>query len=153
MKARRLAVAVTFGALFGIAAPPAPDREFRDSERRYWALQKVVRPPVPAVQSRAWVRTPVDAFILARLEEKKITPNSPADKVTMIRRVTLDLTGLPPTPEEVNAFLDDNSPQAYEKLIERLLASPRYGERWARHWLDLARYADTEGFKGDETRP
>jgi len=99
------------------------------------------------------VRTPIDAFILAKLEEKKLTPNSPADKITLIRRVTLDLIGLPPTPDEVQAFLNDTSPQAYEKLIDRLLASPHYGERWARHWLDLARYADTEGFKADEIRP
>src|SRR6185503_18529627 len=149
MNARRLAVAIAVGALLGMAAPPAPDREFRDSERRYWAFQKVVKPAVPTVQNRAWVRTPIDAFILAKLEEKKLIPNSPADKITLIRRVTLNLIGLPPTPEEVQAFLNDTSPQAYEKLIDRLLASPQYGERWARHWLDLARYADTEGFKGD----
>src|SRR5687767_11368461 len=130
MNARRLAVAIALGALFGMAAPP-PDREFRDSERRYWAFQKVVKPPVPTVQNRTWVRTPIDAFILAKLEEKKITPNRPADKITLIRRVTLNLIGLPPSPEEVQAFVNDTSPQAYEKLIDRLLASPQYGERWA----------------------
>src|SRR5262245_63252248 len=106
MKARRLAAAVGVVALFGMAAPP-PDREFRDSERRYWALQKVTKPPVPAVQNQSWVRTPVDAFILAKLEEKKVTPNQPADKITLIRRVTLDLTCLPPSPEEVQALVND----------------------------------------------
>jgi hypothetical protein len=99
------------------------------------------------------VRNPVDAFILERLEAKNLKPAPPADKITLLRRVTLDLTGLVPTPEEVQAFLGDNSADAYEKAVDRLLASPRYGERWARHWLDLARYADSEGFKSDETRP
>ena len=78
---------------------------------------------------------------------------APADKITLLRRATFDLTGLPPTPEEVEAFLADNSPQAFEKVVDRLLASPQYGERWGRHWLDLARYAESEGFKADETRP
>ena len=85
--------------------------------------------------------------------EKKIKPNPPADRITLIRRATLDLTGLPPTPEDVQAFLADSSPDAYAKVVDRLLASPQYGERWGRHWLDLARYADTNGFKTDEPRP
>jgi hypothetical protein len=129
------------------------EREFKASERNYWAFQEVVKPPVPSVKDQTWTRNEIDAFVLARLEEKGIAPNPPADKVTLIRRATLDLTGLPPTPEEVQAFLNDNSPTAFAAVVDRLLASPRYGERWGRHWLDLARYADTEGFKADETRP
>src|SRR5262249_55395676 len=91
-------------------------------------------------------RNPVDRFILARLEAKGLAPSPPADKRTLIRRATFDLTGLPPTPEEVSAFASDPSPGAYQRLIERLLASPRYGERWGRYWLDVARYADTKGY-------
>ncbi len=142
-----------FLCLLPLAAAQSADRAFKPAELRYWAYQKVAKPAVPAVQNRAWVRNEVDAFILAKLEEKKIQPNSPADRVTLIRRATLDLTGLPPSSEDVQAYLSDNSPEAFEKVVDRLLASPRYGERWGRHWLDLARYADTAGFKGDETRP
>ncbi len=130
-----------------------PQKTFTSQQRRWWAFQKVTSPAVPQVKNAAWVRTPVDAFILAKLEEKGISPNAAADKATLLRRVSLDLTGLPPTPEELQSFLSDTSPQGYEKVVDRLLASPRYGERWARHWLDLARYSDSEGFKSDETRP
>ncbi len=128
-------------------------KEFTPMQRRWWAIQKVVKPPVPAPKDAAWVRNPIDAFILEKLEAKDLKPAPPADKITLLRRATLDLTGLVPTPEETQAFLSDDSPNAYEKVVDRLLASPRYGERWARHWLDLARYADSEGFKSDETRP
>ena len=135
------------------AAETAKPKEFTSSQKNWWAFQPVVKPAAPAVRDKAWTKTDIDAFILAKLEEKKIAPNAPADRATWLRRVTLDLTGLPPTLEEAQAFLADNSAQAYEKVVDRLLASPRYGERWARHWLDLARYADSEGFKADETRP
>lgn len=128
-------------------------KEFTSLQRKWWSFQPVTKPAVPSVQNRGWVKNEIDAFILARLEEKKIAPNPAADKVTLIRRATLDLTGLPPTLQDVQAFLADNSPNAFEKVVDRLLASPRYGERWGRHWLDLARYADSEGFKADETRP
>src|SRR5579883_1266866 len=128
-------------------------KEFTPMQRRWWAIQKVVKPPVPAPKDAAWVRNPIDAFILEKLEAKDLKPAPPADKITLLRRATLDLTGLVPTPEETQAFLSDDSPNAYEKVVDRLLASLRYGERWARHWLDLARYADSEGFKSDETRP
>jgi len=155
MSLRHLTVASgTLAVCFlAVAAEVPPPRPFRPAERSYWAFQKVVKPPVPAVKNRAWVRNEVDAFILAKLEEKGIQPNPRADKVTLLRRATIDLTGLPPSAEEVQAFVNDNSPNAFEKVVERLLASPRYGERWGRHWLDLARYADTQGFKADETRP
>jgi hypothetical protein len=129
------------------------ERPFTAAQRRYWAFQPVVKPSVPAVKNKAWVKNPIDAFILARLEEKNIPPAPAADKITLIRRATFDLLGLPPRPEEVEAFLADKSPQAFAKVVDRLLASPHYGERWARHWLDLARYAESEGFKSDETRP
>jgi hypothetical protein len=129
------------------------EKKFTEAQRNYWAFQKVVKPAVPSVKAKGWVRTPVDAFILAKLEEKNLKPNPPADKVTLLRRAYFDLIGLPPTPEQVQAFLSDKSPQAFEKVVSELLDSPHYGERWGRHWLDLARYADTQGFKADETRP
>jgi hypothetical protein len=116
-------------------------------------LQKIKRVEPPAVRQRAWARNAIDAFILTKLESKNLQPNPAADKATQLRRVTFDLTGLPPSPEEAEAFLADKSTDAYEKVVDRLLASPYYGERWARHWLDLARYAESEGFKADETRP
>ncbi len=126
---------------------------FDEKDRSHWAFQKVVRPAVPAVKDPHWVRNPIDAFVLAQLEAKSIPPAAPADKVVLLRRASLDLTGLPPTLREIDQFLADNSPDAYARVVDRLLASPAYGERWARHWLDLARYAESEGFKADETRP
>jgi hypothetical protein len=146
------AAALALSLSFAVAAA-AISKPFSAQQKRWWAFQKVVKPPVPEVSQKDWVATPVDAFVLAKLEEKGIKPNPPADKITLLRRVSLDLTGLPPTPEETQAFLSDNSSDAWAKVVDRLLASPRYGERWARHWLDLARYADSEGFKLDETRP
>jgi hypothetical protein len=140
-------------ALLSAAAWAADDRPFTDAETSYWAYQPVRKPAVPSVRNKAWVKTDVDAFILAALESKGIRPAPAADKITLLRRVTFDLTGLPPTPQEVRAFVADRSPKAFEKVVERLLASPHYGEKWARHWLDLARYAESEGFKSDETRP
>ena len=118
-----------------------------------WAYQPVKSPAVPAVKQGKWVRTPVDAFVLARLEEKGLKPSPEADRATFIRRATLDAWGLLPTPEEVKAFVNDKSPNAYEKLVDRLLASHHFGERQARRWLDLARYADSSGFQNDATRP
>jgi hypothetical protein len=115
-------------------------------ETRHWAFQPVRDPKPPIVRDAAWARTPVDRFILARLESEGLTPSPAADQRTLIRRATYDLTGLPPTPEEVEAFLKDESPDAYTRLIDRLLASPAYGEQWGRHWLDLARYSDTKGY-------
>ena len=130
-----------------------PQKQFTAQQRAWWAFQKLTNPAPPQVSGAAWVKTPVDAFILAKLNAQHLKPNPPADKITLLRRVTLDLTGLPPTPEQIQSFLADTSAAAYEKVVDGLLASPHYGERWARHWLDLARYADSEGFKSDETRP
>ena len=112
----------------------------------HWAFRAPQDQPVPRVKNAPWVKTPVDAFVLSKLEAKNLLPAPEADKRTLIRRATYDLTGLPPTPEEAAAFVADTSEGAYEKLIDRLLASPRYGERWGRYWLDLARYSDTKGY-------
>jgi cytochrome c553 len=120
---------------------------------RHWSLRPVERPPVPDVRERAWVRNPIDAFVLARLESESIQPSPEADRRTLLRRVSLDLTGLPPTPDEIASFAADNRPDAYERVVDRLLASPHYGEKWARQWLDLAHYADSDGYEKDLVRP
>ncbi len=114
--------------------------------RTHWAFQPVKKPSVPALKSKKWSKTAVDAFVLARLEEHGLEYSAPADKRTLIRRAYFDLTGLPPTFEEVEAFIHDRAPDAFAKVVDRLLASPRYGERWGRYWLDVARYADTKGY-------
>ncbi len=149
-----VAMSLVVGAPPSAAPAAAPSNEtpsndpFSQSQREYWAFQKVTRPRVPGARQH-----PVDSFVGAKLAEKGIEIAPRADKITLIRRASLDLIGLPPTPEEVAAFVNDNSPKAFETVIDRLLRSPHYGERWARHWLDLARYAESEGFKSDETRP
>jgi hypothetical protein len=148
---KRIALVASLTAASLLAAELT--KTFTPTQRRWWAFQKVVKPAVPTPAGRDWVKNDVDAFVLAKLEEKNLKPAPPADKVTLIRRATLDLTGLLPTPEEVQSFVGDNSPDAFAKVVDRLLSSPRYGERWARHWLDLARYADSEGFKSDERAP
>ncbi len=122
------------------------------AQTKHWAFVAPVRPPLPVVKNKAWARNPIDAFILARLEQEHLTPASEAHKTTLIRRVSLDLTGLPPTLKEIDDYLADKSPNAYEKVVERLLNSPHYGERWGRWWLDAARYADTNGFEKDLPR-
>jgi hypothetical protein len=119
----------------------------------HWSFQPIRRPTPPAVKNTASVRNDIDRFVLARLEKEGLTPSPEADRVTLIRRLSFDLLGLPPAPEEVDAFLADERPDAYERLVDRLLASPHYGERWGRHWLDLARYADSDGFEKDTGRP
>jgi len=119
----------------------------------HWAFQAPKPPAVPAVQNTSWVHNPIDNFILAKLEAEHVQPSPEVDRATLLRRVSLDLVGLPPTVEEIKAFLSDSSPAAYEKVVDRLLASPHYGERWGRHWLDLARYADSDGYSIDAPRP
>ena len=118
----------------------------------YWAFKKPVRPAVPEPANKKWPRTPVDNFVLARLDQEKLKPSPEADKTTLLRRLSLDLIGLPPTPEEVDAFAVDLSTDAYAKQVERLLASPHYGEKWGRFWLDAARYSDSDGFEKDKPR-
>ena len=122
------------------------------SVKRHWAYVAPQRPTIPAVKNRAWIRNAIDAFVLSKLEENHFQPASPADRQRLLRRVTLDLTGIPPTIDEIDAFLNDDSPNAYKKVVERLLASPRYGERWAVPWLDAARFADSNGYQRDGRR-
>jgi hypothetical protein len=143
-----LAGALVLGAAMGLRAgePAAPPS-------RHWAFQPVRRPPVPAVRDASWVRTPIDAFILARLEKEGLRPAPAADRRTLLHRIYLDLIGLPPTPEEQQAFLADPSADAYAHVVDDLLARPQYGERWGRHWLDVARYAETNGYERDGAKP
>jgi hypothetical protein len=139
------------------AAPGGPVRPVYgmslEEGRRFWSFLPVKDPPLPTVTNRDWGRNPIDNFILARLEQAGLQPSAPADRRTLLRRVTFDLTGLPPTPAEAEAFLADTSPNAFERIVDRLLASPRYGERWGRHWLDVVRYADTCGNASDYPVP
>ena len=146
--------------------PPSANSKLSEKERQvlkqwvadgakyeaHWAFREPVRPSPPSVKNATWPRNAIDAFILGRLDQEELTPSSEADRATLLRRVSLDLIGLPPSPEEVDAFVADRSPDAYVKQVDRLLASPHYGERWARRWLDLARYADTNGYEKDRGR-
>ena len=127
-------------------------KQKRQADFDWWSFKKITRPSVPKLDSQ-WPRNPIDAFILRRLKRQKLSYSKPTDRRTLIRRVTYDLTGLPPTPNEVSQFLKDDSADAYEKLVDRLLGSPRYGEHWARHWLDVVKYADTCGYDKDKLRP
>jgi len=146
--------------------PPAANKPLTEAQKQtlrdwiaagaayesHWSFTPPVEPMLPAVKQTAWPRSPLDQFVLARQEAAGLAPSPEADKYTLARRVSLDLIGLPPTPEEIETFVNDSSPGAYEALVDRLLASPHYGERWARRWLDLARYADTNGYEKDRTR-
>lgn len=162
-----LAIKRIFAEKAGMRMPPVSSHrsltpEQKDTLRRWveqgapwkeqWAFIAPVRPQLPAVKAKQWPRNPIDQFILAKLEGKGLTPAPEADRRTLIRRVALDLTGLPPTPADVQAFVKDKSPQAYEKVVDTMLASPRYGEHRARYWLDAARYADTQGIHVDNYR-
>jgi hypothetical protein len=147
----RLPLLLSLTLLAGLSEAPAAE-----TPSEHWSLRPRSRPAVPALAeppARQWVRNPIDAFILQRLAQTGLAPAAEADRATLLRRVSLDLTGLPPTPEEVAAFIQDPAPDAYERLVERLLVSPAYGERWGRHWLDVVRYAETEGFEYDRLRP
>ena len=129
----------------GTTIAPRKGKIDYDEARKFWSFRPVVRSAAPAVKNAAWPRTDIDRFVLAKLEAQQLEPAKAADKRTLIRRATLDLIGLPPTPEEVELFLADESPEAFQKVVDRLLESPHYGERWGRHWLDVARYADSNG--------
>src|SRR5262245_14187305 len=122
------------------------------ADRAHWAFQKPVRSQLPKPADPSWVRTPIDAFILAKLAAAGLGPTPSADRATLLRRVTFDLTGLPPTAAELDDFLNDSRPDAYARVVERLLASPHYGERWAQHWLDVVRYAESDGYELDAVR-
>jgi len=119
----------------------------------HWSYQPILRPEIPTVRDGKWLRNAVDAFVLEKLESRRFTPSPPADRYTLIRRLYLDLLGLPPHPDNVDAFVNDSSPKAYEQLVSKLLMSPHFGERWGRHWLDMARYADSDGYEKDRARP
>ncbi|HLK60498.1 MAG TPA: DUF1549 and DUF1553 domain-containing protein [Chthonomonadaceae bacterium] len=131
---------------------PVPTGQTRSAQPTWWAFKPPVKPAVPHA-STTWGHNPIDAFVLVKLRESGLTPSKPAPRNVLIRRAYMDLIGLPPTPEEVQAFEADTAPNAWEKVVDRLLASPRYGERWGRHWLDVIRYADSGGFEGDKDRP
>ena len=149
----RLRAWIDQGALMpGAADPGASSGARATADTEHWSYVKPARPELPPVARTAWPRTPIDRFVLARLERETLPPSPEAPKATLLRRVSLDLTGLPPTPAELDAFLADTTPDAYDRVVDRLLASPRYGERWARPWLDLARYADTNGYEKDNRR-
>ena len=153
---RRLAFATLFLSVCvqqNPAAPAANDTKVPRSGGEHWAFKAPQLSPVPPVRNQRWLRNPIDAFILARLEREGIRPSPEADRVTLLRRLSLDLIGLPPTPEQVKKFAADRRPDACERLVDELLASPHFGERWGRHWLDLARYADTSGYQIDRPRP
>ena len=145
-------VLVLTGYRAGFANDSAP---FSEAQRNHWAFRPVVRPMVPRLESIVKVdqQNPVDSFIVARLQASGHTLTPPADRRTLLRRVTFDIVGLPPTPEEIDAFLNDESPDAYEKAIDRLLSHPHHGEAWGRQWLDVVRFAETAGFKEDPVRP
>ena len=144
-----LALLASAGVMSAASAKAPQEVPFTEHQRSHWAFQPVASPDIP----NEGQENPIDAFVAAGMREKGLAFAPSADKVTLIRRAKFGLHGLPPTPEEVQAFLDDNSPDAFARVVDRLLASPRYGETWARHWLDLARFAESEGFKADETRP
>ena len=138
------------GAPWGDSSTPprrhAAVKTATDSGAGHWAFAALRPVAIPTVKNRAWVRSPVDAFVLARLEQEGIAPSLAADRRTLIRRATIDLLGIPPTAAEIDAFVADPAPDAFARVVDRLLASPHYGERWGRHWLDVARYADTKGY-------
>jgi hypothetical protein len=129
-----------------------PENVADNKARDHWAFKAPVRPAVPKPKRSGWTRTVIDNFILSRLEQEKLEPSAEADRATLLRRASLDLIGLPPTPEELDSFLADKDAKAFEKQVERLLKSPHYGEKWGRHWLDAARYADSDGFEKDKSR-
>lgn len=132
---------------------PKAEMQVTDEDRKFWSFQKLAPVSVPEVSEKAWCRNPIDQFIRAKQEAAQLTPNATADRRILIRRAYADLLGLPPTPEEVDAFVRDEDPMAWEKLVDRLLASPHYGERWARHWIDVARFAESHGYEQDYDRP
>ncbi len=149
------AVWVVGATLLWAATPTAPLGTYTNAERRHWAFQPRAHPVVPVFtksREKTWAKSPVDAFVLARMRREGLAPSPRADRATLIRRIALDLTGLPPTPAEVSAFVNDARPDAWERLVERELSSPHYGERWGQHWLDVVRYSDSDGFEYDNHR-
>ena len=136
----------------GAPWPDGPESARSSAQRDYWLFKPHRQSAIPRIRKKDWPRNPIDYFILEKLEQKGLEPNSQADKMTLLRRATFDLHGLPPTPKELDDFLSDQTPDAFVKVVDRLLASPRYGERWARHWLDVARFSESQGFEYDKIR-
>ena len=153
MKLARLVCVMLLGILARLEKSQAGDPDWSGPKKNHWAWKAPVRPALPAVRDNAWIRNPIDAFVLAKQEAANLNPAEPASRSQLIRRATFDLIGLPPTLHEIDAFVNDRDPKAWEKVVDRLLASPHYGERWGRHWLDLARYAESNGYEHDEARP
>ncbi|MDC0144925.1 DUF1549 domain-containing protein, partial [Verrucomicrobia bacterium] len=140
-------------ALFALLLPLAtPALGGEKASADWWSLQPVKRPDTPNVKNAQWVRNPIDAFVLSKLEAQGLTPTPEANRRTLIRRLSYDLTGLPPTPSEVSDFVTDKTPNAYKNLVDRLLASPHYGERWSRHWLDVVHFGESHGFEYNQPR-
>ena len=146
-------IEVTPSANVGEQQAETAEPLFTEDQRKFWAFQPVNDPGPPEVHLESWIQSPIDRFVLAKLDKKGLEPASPADKPTLLRRATFDLTGLPPTEEEIAEFVADGSPEAFERIVSRMLGSPRYGERWGRHWLDVARYADSTGNDEDHRYP
>lgn len=148
-----LRLIVAFGLTMGVFAVFGADRTaVNPTNRNHWAFAAPVRPSLPSVMGTDWPRTPIDSFVLARLERENLRPSPEAEKIQLLRRLSLDLIGLPPSLSEIDSFVADDSTNAYNRVVERLLASPHYGERWGRHWLDAARYADSNGYEKDRAR-
>jgi hypothetical protein len=148
-----LAILLVVGLWQTMGGAVRAGKSIAEKGKDHWAFQPIRQPALPTVRDRAWVRSPIDAFVLARLEAAGLRPAPPADKRTLLRRVYLDLLGLPPTADEQHAFLADDSPEAFAKVVDRLLARPEYGERWGRHWLDVVRYAESNGYERDGDKP
>ncbi|MBK5294960.1 MAG: DUF1553 domain-containing protein [Acidobacteriia bacterium] len=151
----RVLLATALAAVLIWAAETGPGEKYTAVERRHWAFQPVTKPELPVftlAAEKVWAKHPIDAFVLAKLKKEGLKPSPAADRSTWLRRVTLDLTGLPPAPEQLAAFVNDSSPTAHEKVVDRLLASPSYGERWAQHWLDVVRFGESDGFEYDTHR-
>jgi len=156
LASRRFAAVALFPLAAWLYAADAPLGKYTAAERKHWAFQPRMHPLPPSFSGsaeKAWASSPVDAFVLARMKKEELSPSPAADRPTLIRRITLDLTGLPATPPEVEQFVNDRSPKAWEKVVDRLLASEHYGERWGQHWLDVVRYSDSDGYEYDAQRP
>jgi hypothetical protein len=152
MKLLYLSIACVWAAFGLTAASLGPQTATKPEAKRHWSFITPLRPALPTLRQKDWPRNAIDYFSLARLEKEAVAPSPEADRPTLIRRLSLDLTGLPPTIREVDEFVEDRRPDAYERVVERLIASPHYGERWGRHWLDLARYSDSNGYSIDAPR-
>ena len=146
-----LPISADFAGKIGKSEKKTP--QVNAETKAFWSFRKVKRPSPPAVRNADWIRSPIDRFVLARLEQAGLAPADPAGKTALLRRASYDLTGLPPTPGEIDAFLSDDSPRAFAGVVDRLLKSPQYGEKWARHWLDLVRYAESNSYERDGTKP